>query len=104
MSRLTELEIEVVPKDTLSVSFALLQGHIRDLLPTGEQMTAYKMDLVLFELYSQLYSLQSQVMEGNQQVKTALLECSEIMEACKDDREEVFRLSEDRLRLIKELK
>lgn len=48
MSRLTELQIEVVPSDTLSVSFALLQGHIRDLLPTGEQMTAYKMDLVLF--------------------------------------------------------
>ena len=44
------------------------------------------------------------MLEGNQQVKAALLECSEIMEACKDDREEVMRLSQDRLRLIRELK
>ncbi len=86
MSRLTELQIEVAPNDSSSVSFALLQGHLRDLLSTSEQMTAYKMDLVLFELYSQFYSLQTQVIEGNQQVKAALLECSEIMEACKDDR------------------
>jgi hypothetical protein len=44
------------------------------------------------------------VLEGNQQVKAALLECSGIMEACKDDREEVMKLSQDRLRLIRELK
>jgi hypothetical protein len=44
------------------------------------------------------------VLEGSQQVKAALLECSGIMEACKDDREEVMKLSQDRLRLIRELK
>lgn len=26
------------------------------------------------------------------------------MESCRDDREEIFRLSEDRLRMVKELK
>jgi hypothetical protein len=62
------------------------------------------MDLVLFELYTQFYSLQSQVLEGNQQMKVALLECHEVMENCRDDRQEVFRLSEDRLRLVRELK
>lgn len=101
MSRLTELEIEVTANDNTAVSFALLQGHLRELLETSEQKTAFKMDLVLFELYSQLHSLQSQVVEGNQQVKAALLECSEVMESCRDDRQEVFRLSEDRLRLVR---
>lgn len=37
--------------------------------------------------------MQSQVLEGGLQVKNALLECTEAMESCKDDREEVFRLS-----------
>jgi hypothetical protein len=44
----------VAPNDNTAVSFALLQGHLRDLLPTSEQTTAFKMDLVLFELYNQV--------------------------------------------------
>jgi hypothetical protein len=104
MSRLTELEIEVTPNDSTAVSFALLQGHLRELFNTSEQVTVVKMDLVLFELYNQYYQMQTEVLEGGSQAKKALLECSEIMEGCRDDREEIFKLSEDRLRLVKELK
>lgn len=48
--------------------------------------------------------MHSQLLESGAQAKKVLLECSDIMENCRDEREEVFKLSEDRLRLIKELK
>jgi hypothetical protein len=59
MSRLTELQIVVTPNDATAVSFALLQGHLMDMFNTTEQVTICKMDLVLFELYTQYYRMQS---------------------------------------------
>jgi hypothetical protein len=47
-SRLTDLEIQVVPSDATAVSFALLQGHLKEMFSTSEQVTVMKMDLVLF--------------------------------------------------------
>mgnify|MGYP006958859564 CR=1 FL=1 len=47
MSRLTDLKLEVDPNDKAVVSFALLQGHIRALMQGSDQITAFKMDLVL---------------------------------------------------------
>lgn len=104
MSRLTDLTIEVVPSDATAVSFALLQGHLKELFSTSEQVTVFKMDLVLFELYKQYYDMQEEVLQGGAQAKKALIECNDIMESCRDDREEIYKLSEDRLRLVKELK
>ena len=104
MSRLTDLAIEVVPSDSAAVSFALLQGHLRELFNISEQVTVFKMDLVLFELYKQYYDMQEEVLQGGAQAKKALIECNEVMESFRDDREEIYKISEDRLRLVKELK
>ncbi len=63
-SRLTDLQIEVAPSDSTAVSFALLQGHLKEMFNTSEQVTVMKMDLVLFELYNQFYKLQEELFEG----------------------------------------
>jgi len=40
------------------MSFALLQGHLRQLFQGSDQAIAFKMDLVLYELYGTYYTLQ----------------------------------------------
>lgn len=53
MSRLTDLQLVIDNSDKASVSFALLQGHIRSLAEEKDEIkiTSFKMDLVLYELY-----------------------------------------------------
>lgn len=55
------------------MSFALLQDHLKELFNTSEQVTVFKMDLVLFELYKQYYDMQEEVLQGGAQAKKALI-------------------------------